>query len=1180
MASYISHVYLGITKDQQAKLHDDQNVGHFSGIFKYQSKLSKQYKISKIGIEKEGTHRKCHVLFLGFFALAAAVGAVWLFAYHCQNGGLIPALCLCTISISFVVAIAITSVLSSKHQKSLEHQFETYIQGHVQCEEILQAMERPQVTVNTIKTVISGLKVDQRSEFLKAIYCTKPQKLVTGKQKVLEALATDPELISIIQEQGSDFAWTMLRYSDSQSPDELLECLMRKINLLNASKETIHTFTALINDKGRTFALRVFRYVEWARYSSLLFDGFMRLIKDPKSAEEAAQLAHHPFAILNYANSLSQHEQTLYKHAFLRYTLADTPDSLVPLLLDLPQSEDEALILARHPRAVAAQAKENRRFALWMLNLLPPDYDLDLLEKLIPSVITKSAAQIIRRHPKACSHLISELTPLGDKAAADICSLLTAQDVLSPDKTGVCPVRDRYPYNTDDVGIFAYLLMHASFESFKLSTLERIYEYFSCSFSFTPKKQNLFLQELYDACTNYEACTRSEAIVSYIMQHSLTQDILDLRHGCPSFVDELVRWPKLIAEYIFGSDFEGDGSQLYNSPFFRYLLLFKMLPSDQNIFAQYVAAGLNRRPDTANTYIKWLVQQECPSIFFAIMAHSPEVLAQVLYGTEQPKDLDLIEMNHATKSIATMTEEQKSLFDQKYLMLFLPKYERMIVNHSGVSKELERQLLLHIRFLDAHPEWVSQNPILAKKYFEFFMDIESPEPELLSRLMSKHPPLFTPIQVTCNGINTTLPAFRLIKLSPFFERVVNSGMGESQNRMIELKDPHDVEVARSFIHYLQRGVIEDGEENILALAHLAQCYEMNHLSNLSTQLIDAILKDGNYLETILKVPNYYPNFMWLHMVEANLNLINYLEIVLEAAVKYQLWDIRLVCIKFISKNSRGIAFSDLAKNRLLDDPIKQFLDFGLNCKNQGITVSYSNSSEDIKKTNQFGHYRAFRKPKRCVKLEKFISIEDLDKLNQHILPEEWSIGSHVLAQQFAQSALKADRQDFLAIFLQVLDLFEAQYNCVPDSHLKGPNSLVMQHEGVPFNGQRNPKSLPFKAITLNIKITRDTKEETLILSVPENLKGNALKRIVADQLGITALSTVNLKHEGYPIDSGLKLKDTNIEEGAELTLDLSKNKTITTPTTERIRDSILDILVWDHSELFKEVWINFNRCRS
>ena len=1147
VASYISQVYFGITKNQQAKTHDGQDAGHFSDIFKHQNALSKQYKIARLGIEKEGTHCKCNVLFLGFFALVAAAGAVWLFAYHCQDGGLIPALCLCTISIGFVVAIAITSVLSSKHQKSLEHQFETHIQGHVQCEEILQAMEKPQVTVNTIKTVVGGLKPNQRSEFIKATYCANPKELVPAKQKVLEALATDPELISLIEEKGSGFALTMLRYSDSQSPDELLECLIHTINLLNASKETIHTFIALINDKGRTFALRVFPYVEGSRYSSLLFDGFMRLIKDPQSPEEAAQLAHHPFAILNYAHSLAQPEQTLYKHAFLRYTLADTPDSLIPRLLDLPQSEDEALTFARHPCAVAAKAKENRRFALWMLNLLPPDYDLDLLAKLMPSVTTKSAAQIIRRHPKACSHLISELTSLGEKTAADMCSLLTTQEVLSPDKTGVYPIEDRYPHYTADVPSFAYFLTHASFESFKFFTLKKIHGYFSCMKS---NEQNLFLQELYDACTDYEACARSDAIVSYIMQHSLTQNIVDLRHRCPSFVEELIRWPKSIAEYIFGSDFEGDGSQIYNSRFFR-CLLSEMLPSDQNIFAQYAAVGLNRRPDIANIYTKWLVQQGCPSIFSAIMANSPEVLAQVLCCIERPEELDLIEkMNHAAKSIATMTGQQKSLFNQKYLALFLPKYEKMIVDHYVVSKELDRQLLIYIRF----------------------MDTDSAEPELLSRLMSKHPALFTPIQVACNGINTTLPAFRLIKLSPVFERMLNSDMKESQNRMIELKDPYDVEVARSFIHYLQWGLTEEGEENILALAHLAQCYEINHLSNLCTQLIEATLKNNNYLEAILKLDKFYQKPIKLQMVEANLNLINYLEIVLEAAVKYQLWDIRLVCIGFISKNSRGITFSDLAKNRRWDDPVKQFLEFGLNCKNQGIAVSYSNSSKNVKKTKQFGLYRAFEKPKRCVKLEKFISIEDLDKLNQLILPEDWSVGSHVLGNQFVQSALQADRQDFLAIFSQASDFDEIKYNSIPAAHLKGSKSLVK--EGVQFNVQGDSKEItlktlkdsPFKFITLDIKVTGD-KEQTLFISVPENLKGTGLKKIIARNWGITDLAIIDLKHEGYPLDRGLSLNDSGIEEGTELTLDLSKDKSMTTLTNEKITDNILDIFVfkWDNT---------------
>ena len=137
-------------------------------------------------------------------------------------------------------------------------------------------------------------------------------------------------------------------------------------------------------------------------------------------------------------------------------------------------------------------------------------------------------------------------------------------------------------------------------------------------------------------------------------------------------------------------------------------------------------------------------------------------------------------------------------------------------------------------------------------------------------------------------------------------------------------------------------------------------------------------------------------------------------------------------------------------------------------------------------------------------------------------------------------------------------------NNSPATHLKGFKSLVMPQEGVELNIQGDSyeitlRNSPFKPFSLSVKVTGD-KEQTLILSVPDNLKGMGLKKVVAKHLGISDLKTINIKYEGYPIDNSLMLRDSNLEDGAELTLDLSPDKSMTTPTNDKITDCILETL--------------------
>ncbi len=132
----------------------------------------------------------------------------------------------------------------------------------------------------------------------------------------------------------------------------------------------------------------------------------------------------------------------------------------------------------------------------------------------------------------------------------------------------------------------------------------------------------------------------------------------------------------------------------------------------------------------------------------------------------------------------------------------------------------------------------------------------------------------------------------------------------------------------------------------------------------------------------------------------------------------------------------------------------------------------------------------------------------------------------------------------------------------PANQLKGFKAYIMP-EGIPCKLEGDSYEItlndsPFKTITLTIKIVGN-QEQTLTLSIPENLKGIGLKQIIAKKLGINELATIHIKYEGYPLDSSFTLNDSGIENGAELTLHLSTHEE-KPPENEKITDGALEII--------------------
>lgn len=134
-------------------------------------------------------------------------------------------------------------------------------------------------------------------------------------------------------------------------------------------------------------------------------------------------------------------------------------------------------------------------------------------------------------------------------------------------------------------------------------------------------------------------------------------------------------------------------------------------------------------------------------------------------------------------------------------------------------------------------------------------------------------------------------------------------------------------------------------------------------------------------------------------------------------------------------------------------------------------------------------------------------------------------------------------------------------NGMPAAHLKGFKSTVLSTEGALQTGETfyeiRLKDFPFKMTIITVKVLGE-REQTLILEVPENLKGIGLKKIIAKQLDILDLTSCTLKHEGYPIDSDITLIDSGFGKGTELTLKLGPPKDEKKIEREKITDGALE----------------------
>ena len=939
--------HFGIRKGQLAWLSDlpDQRT-EFVGLPTYKNELQAHHKVSQIGIEEEGGHLKCNLVFCAFLAIVAASGATWLFLTQGQ-GGFTPAICLTAISAGFVITMLIMAALTLRKQRGLENEYEAQASATVRPEVILQAMRHPEVSCATIQTIVGRLDDDQRKEFIQEAYNSDTtQELPPGQEKIFKALMADPALLELIAQKERGFALTMLQHADLESLNPL---------------------------RGP------------------LFDALVLKIGAPASPEEAALLSKCPTALQRYSATLENGYKIPYQFAFLKYAAADTPRELVQRWLVAPTSPEQANILAQHYESVAAYVKQpyvDLQFALKMLRYLSKDSHPKLLGTLMASAgppASPEGAELYNNHPGTLSQVISQD---GNFAIG----------YLQVARESIVPLENvAVPQSKKDIASYAQEPKAVA----RLALTSPLWFGPSVVFSMFSvmhiQNQIAFLKEMDTKNPS------STAVVSFFLHKLLTKTFAQkydhfpeagIKPAFKELLRQFGRWPELVAQRIFGevetkdkkSDFGTENSLLQHELFVR-LFFQSMDEVDREACIGHAAARLSQHGEKAVTECtQWLMIQKFPDWLSSVLAHSPGVLAKALCSNENDRSyLQGIEI------AGKMPPEQLKIYEQKLMEYFLAHYEKAVFDDKKGSSALTDRLIDRLRYLQIHPEWAENYPLLAKRYIELSVNANIKTFDVQATLMASRPNLFDPFTVTFNGFKDVIPACRIVALSPVLANHLTSGMKGVSEKTLTLGDVGiEEDVANAFMHYLKNGMLPE-EPNLLALSYLAHFYEMGHLSALCAQALEAALSKETYKD------------------------------ILEAAVTYKLWDLLTICLDFISRHSRDSDIVDYSQNAPVG-PISDFIGLGIRCSKLNIKVSYQAGKEEVLTSPQFGRYLSIPMGIRGVHLGQHrVTLTDLMQLMTLITPTNWSTKNYQTTIELALFVEKAPQNPayaLLPIFLQ------------------------------------------------------------------------------------------------------------------------------------------------------------------
>ncbi|EGC35433.1 hypothetical protein DICPUDRAFT_16127, partial [Dictyostelium purpureum] len=110
---------------------------------------------------------------------------------------------------------------------------------------------------------------------------------------------------------------------------------------------------------------------------------------------------------------------------------------------------------------------------------------------------------------------------------------------------------------------------------------------------------------------------------------------------------------------------------------------------------------------------------------------------------------------------------------------------------------------------------------------------------------------YTDVKLICNSIEYPTHRIILANSSEFFSRLLLSNFKESQQNIIELRQPDPFNVFPAVLDFMYDGIIYLSPENVIPLLAMSDHYLIRDLQNLCTQFLDQNLHRENVL-TILK----------------------------------------------------------------------------------------------------------------------------------------------------------------------------------------------------------------------------------------------------------------------------------------------------------------------------------------
>jgi|GEM_PF-5221618 len=757
----------------------------FSGLEPYRTELRDKHKVLTTTVEKGSTDFKCQLLFMGIVATLAAALAAWLFISY-GDGGFYPAIGLSATSGCFIVGMVIAYVMMDQIQKKLEKAFAEDADTSPSFNDVLKNVENS----NENQRKLPNLPRAHKELFFDQVFKEYQQKdVLTPPQKVfLNSLKNDPNLIAILIQK-------------------------------------------------RTRALSTLRLIDLENSNENLIDAIIATVGIPLAIEEVNLLAKlSGDAIERYLQKLPPDEQTAYKNAFLNLCETDPEPyaGFIQHLLHVPtnrkevqQNEIKAQQNAKHEKAVKARSQKDLDFAFKMITWLPKNTHQELVKELlvirgIPNRGTNFYKFVLEFHPEAL--IKAKLQVKSDLANATLPILGAKIDErfakFAEDPLDLVKRVHKAPQFRPDIVAYIFSFMYIA-------------------------NKIAFLQHLSKSREDGEKIARTEAVIKLLLHQIIPIHVKEDYSVVPGSIKSLLaglgKWPNQAVEYLLCNEAIELDSKLMEC------FLEGMTHQDLKQFMHYAPGFLDKNENAPQSFRKWLSILKIPDWNKQIMLGSPAVLAKALSCVEDPKILA-----RGEALFKELTPPQQTLYRQTFLEHFLSYYEHQVFENDALTDPLREQFLSQIRKLLDSPELANKDSKITKRYFDLLVNLEK-NPSLITEAMTTYPRLCVPCTISFHGCEDKVPQYRLVGLSPIFKSMFEDTPEFSPDFVLELdadaarfsknvaplflKDAKFSKVAPSFIQYLVSGKFDPNHTELYELAYLAQHYQIEELTSMTSQKI-------------------------------------------------------------------------------------------------------------------------------------------------------------------------------------------------------------------------------------------------------------------------------------------------------------------------------------------------------